>query len=309
LATTRPLKLIGIHSYKGGVGKTTVSMLLGLALAGAPLNRRVCLVDLDLMAPGLHCLFGVQSKEPYLLDALIADPARPTAAVNPESLCQTIMAVPGGHLSLIGASPQLEYAARVQSYVLADARAGLLSARLERVLIKVRDAHDIDIFVLDTPPSLFGISRTVQHLIDKHRGEQVHVAMPIRQDLFGCRAMLEAARKEHDARDPDAPAPSAVGFVLNRYDGPGSAVRLHEEFAERILRVDGRAASAVERALLEEWLRPLKLAYLTDSETIRKTAAADGHCPATPAICKEVPPVFGDFTAVLAATLDKEATP
>src|SRR3989442_5060055 len=53
-------KVIAVHSFKGGTGKTTLTANLAAVLAR---NRRVGVMDLDLSGPGLHVLFGLKKSE------------------------------------------------------------------------------------------------------------------------------------------------------------------------------------------------------------------------------------------------------
>lgn len=46
--------IVGIHSFKGGSGKTFVALNLGYLLSR---ERRVCVLELDLRAPALHTFF------------------------------------------------------------------------------------------------------------------------------------------------------------------------------------------------------------------------------------------------------------
>ena len=51
-------KIVAIHSYKGGTGKTSLSV--NLAATYARKGYKVCLMDLDFRAPSLHVLFKQQ---------------------------------------------------------------------------------------------------------------------------------------------------------------------------------------------------------------------------------------------------------
>src|SRR5438128_1555198 len=53
-------KVIAVHSFKGGTGKTTLTANLAATLA---LHHRVGVMDLDLSGPGLHVLFGRKKGE------------------------------------------------------------------------------------------------------------------------------------------------------------------------------------------------------------------------------------------------------
>ncbi len=53
------MKVIAVFSGKGGVGKTTVSSLLALALAK---NHKVTLFDMDIQTPSIPVMFGAETK-------------------------------------------------------------------------------------------------------------------------------------------------------------------------------------------------------------------------------------------------------
>ena len=61
-------KIIAVHSYKGGTGKTLVSTNLAAALVKH--SKNVCLMDLDFRAPSLATLFEVERSECWLNDYL-----------------------------------------------------------------------------------------------------------------------------------------------------------------------------------------------------------------------------------------------
>ena len=61
-------KIIAVHSYKGGTGKTLLSINLAATFAGH--GKRVCLFDLDFRAPSLATLFKVETAQHWLNDYL-----------------------------------------------------------------------------------------------------------------------------------------------------------------------------------------------------------------------------------------------
>jgi MinD-like ATPase involved in chromosome partitioning or flagellar assembly len=50
-------KIIAVHSYKGGTGKTLLST--NLAATFARLGKKVCLFDLDFRAPSLFAILKI----------------------------------------------------------------------------------------------------------------------------------------------------------------------------------------------------------------------------------------------------------
>ncbi|MEM3565745.1 MAG: MinD/ParA family protein [Candidatus Bathyarchaeia archaeon] len=61
-------KIVAIHSYKGGTGKTLLSINLAVTLAKH--GKKVCLLDLDFRAPSLAPLLKVEKVEHWLNDYL-----------------------------------------------------------------------------------------------------------------------------------------------------------------------------------------------------------------------------------------------
>ena len=57
-------KIIALHSYKGGTGKTLLS--INLAATYAKQGRAVCLLDMDFRAPSLHAVFRTNNSEYWL---------------------------------------------------------------------------------------------------------------------------------------------------------------------------------------------------------------------------------------------------
>lgn len=61
-------KIVAFHSYKGGTGKTLLSV--NLAATFAKHGKTVCLFDLDFRAPSLHTAFAGDSPECWLNEYL-----------------------------------------------------------------------------------------------------------------------------------------------------------------------------------------------------------------------------------------------
>jgi septum site-determining protein MinD len=61
-------KIIAVHSYKGGTGKTLVSINLATALAAR--GKKVALLDLDFRAPSLYAALKTNGSEYWLNDYL-----------------------------------------------------------------------------------------------------------------------------------------------------------------------------------------------------------------------------------------------
>jgi septum site-determining protein MinD len=61
-------RILAIHSYKGGTGKTLLTVNLAAAFADA--GKRVCLLDMDFRAPSLQSILKLNGAEYWLNDYL-----------------------------------------------------------------------------------------------------------------------------------------------------------------------------------------------------------------------------------------------
>jgi flagellar biosynthesis protein FlhG len=133
LSQQRPVKTIAITGGKGGVGKTSVSVNLGVALA--KMGERVCLLDADMSMANVDVLLGLRSQFnlSHVLDGT-------------HSLKEVMIEGPGGLKIIPGAS-----GIRRMANLSTAENAGLIQAFSEL-------SDDIDILLIDTAA---GISDTV----------------------------------------------------------------------------------------------------------------------------------------------------
>src|SRR5512136_2434967 len=61
-------KIIAVHSYKGGTGKTLLSVNLAATLAKQ--GKNVCLIDLDFRAPSLFAILKAEDSNKWFNDYL-----------------------------------------------------------------------------------------------------------------------------------------------------------------------------------------------------------------------------------------------
>lgn len=148
------MRAIAVANRKGGVGKTTTSVNLAVALARA--GRRVCLVDLDPQAHATLHVGVVPGSHPVSAYDVLAGTESLAAACVPAG--ENLVVVPS-HIDLAAAEVALATRA---------GRESILKARIEadpRCSGAAADAFDY--MVVDCPPSLGLLSLNAMAAVDE----------------------------------------------------------------------------------------------------------------------------------------------
>lgn len=144
MAQSRPVRVLAVASGKGGVGKTNISVNLGVSLC--ELGRRVVLMDADMSLANVDVLLGLQPK--YNLSHVLG---------GERSLAEVVVEGPGG-LRIVPASSGIQR----MSELSAAEQAGVIQAFSEI-------ASDIDALIVDTAAgissSVLNFSRACQEII------------------------------------------------------------------------------------------------------------------------------------------------
>lgn len=174
-------KIISIHSFRGGTGKSNTSANLAALMAAEGL--RVCVIDTDIQSPGIHVLLGLeedQMKE-TLNDYLwgrcdIKDAAYDVTA----NLGGEIK----GKLYLVPSSIKVSDIARIlrEHYDV-----GLLNDGFQRLIEEL----NLDVLIVDTHPGL-----NDETLLSIAISDALAIIMrPDSQDFQGTSVTVEVARK------------------------------------------------------------------------------------------------------------------
>lgn len=176
-------RVVSIHSYRGGTGKSNSTA--NLAATIARYGHRVGIVDTDIQSPGIHVLFGFDENdiERSLNDYLWGRRSIKDAAYDVTSVLGS--AAPArSKIFLVPSSVKAGEIARVlrEGYDV-----GLLHEGFQELI----DALDLDYLLIDTHPGLNEetlLSITISDVL-------VLILRPDQQDYQGTAVTVDVARK------------------------------------------------------------------------------------------------------------------
>ncbi|MDP2127447.1 MAG: MinD/ParA family protein [Pseudohongiella sp.] len=148
-----PIQVLAVTGGKGGVGKTSISVNLSIALAG--MDKRVVLMDADLGLANVDILLGIKanktianvlSGECSLADILIE--THGIKVIPASSGVQSLVSMgPGQHAGIVHAFSEL---ADEMDVLVVDTAAGISDS----VISFVRAAQEVMVVVCDEPSSM-----------------------------------------------------------------------------------------------------------------------------------------------------------
>lgn len=174
-------KIISIHSFRGGTGKSNTTANLAALLAAD--QKRVGVIDTDIQSPGIHVLFGLDESSitHSLNDYLWGKCAIEQTAMNVTSRLGNGIA---GQVFLIPASIKAGEIARVL-------REGYDVSMLNDGLYQLIRTLKLDVLLIDTHPGL-----NEETLLSIAISDALAVVLrPDQQDYQGTSVTVEVARK------------------------------------------------------------------------------------------------------------------
>jgi MinD-like ATPase involved in chromosome partitioning or flagellar assembly len=174
-------KIISVHSYRGGTGKSNLTANLAACLA-AP-GKRVAVVDTDIQSPGIHMLFGLEdTRELRTLNDYLWERCRveeTVVDVTPEAIQQT-----KGQIWLV---PSSLNAAEIAKVLREGYDVGIMNDGLQDLI----DHLSLDYLLIDTHPGL-----NDETLLSIAISDVLAVLLrPDRQDFQGTAVTVAVARK------------------------------------------------------------------------------------------------------------------
>jgi flagellar biosynthesis protein FlhG len=258
-APSRAVRIITVTSGKGGVGKTTVSLNLAIALARG--GTRTLLFDADLGLANIHVLAGLQPRN------TIVELLQGTASID-----EIVHEGPGGVRVICGGSGISGLADLKMDFV------QFLGRELQRM------GNHADVVVVDTAA---GLTSSVLHFIGL-ADEVVVVATPNLASTLDAYSLIKVARQEQ--------LPGRINLLVNQAADERQARHVHEKIrtcarkfagfepeALGYLTRDPRMELAVQRR------EPYLLAH-PDSDNARRLEAMAARLHPVAAFAKEPTP-------------------
>ena len=177
-------KIVYVHSFRGGTGKS--NLIANLAATMARGGQRVGIVDTDIQSPGIHVIFGLdEEKMDYFLNDYLWGCAIKDAAYDvSNALREGEASVAKGSLYLIPSSIKAGEISRVL-------REGYDVGRLNDGFEDLISYLNLDYLLIDTHPGLNEetlLSIAISDVL-------VVILRPDRQDFQGTAVTVDVARK------------------------------------------------------------------------------------------------------------------
>ena len=185
-AGKNPIQVVAVTGGKGGVGKTNVSVNLGVAMAG--LGRRVTLLDADLGLANVDVLLGLKPQrtlkdvldgECELREVLLEGPQGLRIVPAASGLQEMVKLGPQEHAGLIGAFSEI---AHQMDVLIIDTAAGIS----DEVVSFLCAAQEVILVVCNEPTSITDAYALIKVLNQRYGIDRVRVvANMVRSDEDG----------------------------------------------------------------------------------------------------------------------------
>lgn len=175
-------KIITLHSYRGGTGKSNIAA--NLAYLTAKRGHSVAVLDTDIQSPGVHLIYGMdQGRVTFTLSDFVLGKCELEETAYDIS-DELDLGSSGGQLRLLPSRMSVEDISRV----LAD---GYDANKLNSEFNKLLTELELDFLFLDTHPGLNKETLLTTSISDS----LILLVRPDKQDYHGTALLVEVARR------------------------------------------------------------------------------------------------------------------
>ena len=212
-------KIVSVHSFRGGTGKSNISA--NLAYLAAKRGRRVAVLDTDLQSPGVHVILGARKERMMhtLTDFLFGKCELEEATYDLSDELDLGEKNGAGALYLLPSSLSVEAITRIVSE-------GYDVAKLNDRFSSLLDALRLDFLFLDTHPGLCRETMLTSAISDT----LLIVIRPDQQDFHGTAVLVEVA-----ARLSVPGVYMVVNFVLGSMDREKMKKEMEKAFGYEVV--------------------------------------------------------------------------
>ncbi len=178
-------KIISIHSFRGGTGKSNISANISAQLAR--LGRRVGVIDTDIQSPGIHVLFGMDEEK---IDKSLNDYLWGLCPIE-DTAYDVTARIGTGEVLLMGSDiyliPSSIRAGEITKVLREGYDVGLLNDGFRALVKKLR----LDYLIIDTHPGL-----NEETLLSIAISDILFIIMrPDQQDFQGTAVTVDVAQR------------------------------------------------------------------------------------------------------------------
>ena len=172
-------KIVSIHSFRGGTGKSNITSNLSYALAAK--GKKVCVIDTDVQSPGIHVPLQLSNhKGPTLNDFLFNNVDINEIAVD----ISKKLNLPEQSLFFIPSSINTQAITKIL-------KEGYDVSELAKAFTKIQKHLNLDYLMIDTHPGL-----NEETLLSIAMSDVLFIVMrPDEQDFQGTSVTVDIARK------------------------------------------------------------------------------------------------------------------
>ncbi len=189
------MKIVAIANQKGGVGKTTTAINFSAALAAR--RKKTLLLDLDPQANATSGL-GMESSSASCLYHPLIGHSSIQSKIAPSRL-ENLSLIPSD-MDLAGVEIEL---AQMPDYL----------SRLRELIVSLKQTHDFEYVVLDTPPSLGILMTSALAAADE-------IVIPLQCEWFGLEGLAKIVHLIDQIKENEInPDVTLEGILMTMYDG------------------------------------------------------------------------------------------